>query len=693
MNNFMKTTFWSFSVLSVLLLTLGTASAQEPEEAAADSSIVDRAATIEVTPASLTLEVGEKTKLEAVVKDAEGNVIPAPVIFISRARRNLGVQASGDVEAYRPGEYTIVAIVPQGEDFNPRNPHQDGVRAEIAVTIPQPPLDRIVVSGLPSRMFEGTTLRTKADVFDTSGAIRRDLKPTLESDDQSVATLDRFGQVKANRTGTFNLVASVESLTEEIAVSVVANPIRSLELNPGTTEARTGDVIQMGGVARDASSNPIEGYPIRYAVQAHQVDVNPGAAARAQILDDGRFVAEEPGLYTVMALAGNLSATASVEITAREVRKTVEVVGRGKVTDRHTSDLWVWEGVDGRDYAITGTWGAAGHAYFWDVTDPGNITLIDTINVDARTVNDVKVSEDGTIAVISREGASNRRNGIVLLDVSNPGEVTTISTYDEELTGGVHNVFVHDNHVYALSNGRRYDIINIAEPKLPFRVGRFELDTPGHSIHDVWVEDGIAYSSNWRDGVVMVDVGNGIKGGTPEKPVEIARYADPQGANHAAFPFRSQSTGKSYVIMGDEIMGGRLFPYRDNMSDDDPEMAAGYMHFVDFTDPENPVEIARYEVPEAGTHNLWVDGDTLYIGYYNGGLRVVDISGDLVGDLYRQDREIAWFTPYDKDGFVRNAPMVWGAQPYKGMIYLADFNSGLWAVRLKSDEEEQTTPQ
>ena len=35
---------------------------------------------------------------------------------------------------------------------------------------------------------------------------------------------------------------------------------------------------------------------------------------------------------------------------------------------------------------------------------------------------------------------------------------------------------------------------------------------------------------------------------------------------------------------------------------------------------------ARYEVPEAGTHNLWAENDVLYIAYYNGGLRVVDAS-------------------------------------------------------------------
>ena len=83
----------------------------------------------------------------------------------------------------------------------------------------------------------------------------------------------------------------------------------------------------------------------------------------------------------------------------------------------------------------------------------------------------------------------------------------------------------------------------------------------------------------------------------------------------------------------------------------------------------------------------------LYIGYYNGGLRVVDISGDLVGDLYRQGREIAWFMPYDKDSIVKNAPMVWGAQPYKGLVYLADHNSGLWAVRLTSGDEESGSQQ
>ena len=88
----------------------------------------------------------------------------------------------------------------------------------------------------------------------------------------------------------------------------------------------------------------------------------------------------------------------------------------------------------------------------------------------------------------------------------------------------------------------------------------------------------------------------------------------------------------------------------------------------------------------AGTRSIWVEDDILYIGYYNGGLRVVDISGELRGDLYRQGREIAAFRPQDPESFIPNAPMVWGPQPYKGHIFVADHHSGLWAVKLVDPE-------
>ena len=87
-------------------------------------------------------------------------------------------------------------------------------------------------------------------------------------------------------------------------------------------------------------------------------------------------------------------------------------------------------------------------------------------------------------------------------------------------------------------------------------------------------------------------------------------------------------------------------------------------------------------MPGAGSHNLWVEGDLLYVGNYNAGLRVVDLSGELMGDLFKQGREIAWFLPADAKGRIPNAPMTWGPQPHKGHVFFTDWNSGLWSVKI-----------
>ena len=108
----------------------------------------------------------------------------------------------------------------------------------------------------------------------------------------------------------------------------------------------------------------------------------------------------------------------------------------------------------------------------------------------------------------------------------------------------------------------------------------------------------------------------------------------------------------------------------------------GYIQIIDFTDPENTKMVARYEVPEFGTHNIWVEDDKLYQAYYEGGLRVVDVSGELMGNLYTQGREISVLKPVSQNGYTQNATMVWGAQPHKGHVFFSDTNSGLWSVKL-----------
>ncbi len=645
--------------------------------------------TIEVTPTELTLDVGRSAQLSTTVRDADGNVVDgAAVMYYSRARRSVGVSREGRVEAFRPGTFTLVVLVPANSNDRSRRP-EARARAEVAVTVPQPPITEVTFTGVPARFYAGTRPRLVVMLRDRTGVRRDDVTPVFATTDPAIATIDRFGYLTLLQPGEVEVTASVDGVRDAVTIDVVANPVATLELRASADGGRTGDVIRFTAVAADASGRTVDGVPVSYAVGGETAPAIIAAGAPAQINADGRFVAERSGTYTVIATSGSHSAVAIVAIEPRDVQREIEVVGRGEVLDQRSSDLWVWGGTDGRDYAITGTWGADGHSFFWDVTDPASIEKIQEVQVDARTVNDVKVSADGQVAVIGREGASNRRNGVVVLGAANPREgVPVLSEFTDQLTGGVHNLFIDGDHVYALSAGRRYDVISIEDPRDPVRVGRFELDTAGHAVHDVWIQDGIAFSSNWSDGVVAVDIGGGGRGGTPERPVELGRYAYPNGWNHAAYPYRSQSTGTFYLFAGDEA-----YPYGGLSAGDPPDnlpfRTAGWIHVIEWSDWDNPREVARYQVPEAGTHNIWVEDDLMYVGfYYPGGLRVVDVSGELMGDLYRQGREVARFVPFDPDGFAPNAPFVWGAQPYKDHVFFTDFNSGLWAVRL----QEKTGP-
>lgn len=640
-------------------------------------SIITRAQTaqIVVEPGDVTMNIYEQVKLSGKVITDNGALLSDTVYFFLQSRKHrraLDVSQEGSLIAYKPGVYGITA----------RTFGEQKLQLDFDVIVAFPPVVKVAIEGLPTKLYSQTSILLTPVIEDESGTKRNNVDYTFTSSKEDVAFVDAFNNLKLLKKGKTLLTLKAEGIETQIKIDVNENPIHSVDLthNYYSKKIRTGDVVHFSAQAKDRKGKEISEIPINYSYTI-QPDDHLGQGASAVLEQDGKFVANHSGIYTVLAHSGNVISETTFRVVNRNIERTLEVVGKGIVPDVKTSDLWVWEGIDGRDYAITGTWGARGEAFLWDVTDPSNIHTIDTVQVDARTVNDVKVSEDGTIAVITREGASDRRNGIIIMDVSNPKEVKILSEYTEGLTGGVHNTFIYDDHVYAVNNGRKYDIINIEDPKNPRTVGVVELDSPGHAIHDVWIEDGIAYSSNWGDGIVAMDIGSNINadmpgaGGSPENPKYLGSYTYPSGWNHAAFPFKSKSTGDFYIAAGDEA-----FPYGLNLNG--PNRAAGWIHFVKFDGWDNPDEVARYQVPEAGSHNYWIEDDVLYAAFYNGGLRVVDISGELLGNLYDQGREIANFFPMDENAAIPNAPFTWGPQPYKGLIFLSDWNSGIWAVKL-----------
>ena len=659
---------------------------------------------------SLEINVGETKEIEIRLLDQKNKLFDNP-FYVSGQRKALSVsprmsESTGKVKVtikvHRPGRLTLTTQTVTVK-------RDDRVRGSLIINVPYPPIESVTFNQSPTKLFSNTITDLSAIVVDKAGLNRTgSVSVVYKSSDERIASFDDLNNLTTHKSGNVTVSATAENVTQKLKIKVSKNPARGVDLKTNSIdEIRTGDVLKVDAKATNSGGKRLNDVPVYFSYAGKSEYGEFGLPASAQITADGRFVAETAGMYTVSASAGGYSAQKTIKVVNREVNKKIKLVGHGLITDVLTSDLWIWPGIGkhkGKDFAVTGTWGSNGEAYFWDVTDPANMKIIDTVTVDARTVNDVKISADGRVGVMTREGASDRKNGFVILDVSDPYNVTISAAYNDDMTGGVHNAFIYENHIYAVNNGRKYDIINIDDPKKPFRVGVYELDSPGHSIHDVWIEDGIAYSSNWADGVVAVDIG-GLKfdeknrsqkqfnpllakagQGSPSNPIHLADLKDPNGHNHAAFPFKSQSTDKFYIVGGDE-----WFPWR-YPGKPRPYQPRGGFHFLDFTDPENPKEDAVYTITEAGSHNHWIQGDTLIAAYYNGGLRIVDISGDLLGDLYRQGREIAFYMSSHPEGHIPNSTNVWGAIPYKGYIYFTDMYSGLYCVRLVDRQVSQNSP-
>jgi hypothetical protein len=658
------------------VFSLGAPCLRAQENAdAAKAAKKPKVATVEVTPGDGTAVAGEQMQFKAVGKDAAGKTLDDKVtVWFAAPFDQAGVDLDGKATFYMPGVVRIGAMI-------------NGKVGRATITVKPPRVAHVEIQQFSAPLVVGGSAQAVAAASNANGDPRADVSFTWQSSDRAVATVDAAGVVTGLKPGRANISAQVEDATGTVAVEVVSNPVRRLAVEPAIAEARTGDVVYFKVQAKDAKGGAVANPSVRWALSGN------GAA----IWPDGGFVAERPGTYAITAASGDRVATASVVVKPRNVERELEVVGRIIPKDTQTTEEWIFG-----TYAYVAS--LADQVWIYDITDPAKPQLTDTLKVDARLVNDISVNADGRIGVLTREGASTRKNGIVFLDTADPLHPKVLSEYTATVTGGVHSAFINTHYVYLTDDATgSLRVIDFQDPKNPKEVARWQTEVPlahtietpfgvesaGRYLHDDYVRDGLAYLAYWRDGLVILDVGDGRKGGSPEHPQLVSQlrfnYNELYGPGwlagaHAVFRY------KNYVFVGDEV-----FPGEFDIASKNRIPVRGIMHVVDVTDMAHPHEVATYSVPEAGAHNIWVEDDILYMGYYNGGGRALDVSGELRGELYRQGREVARIWTGSPEGYRPNIPFCWGAQPYKGMVFYNDVHTGLWITKLGKPKYKGST--
>jgi hypothetical protein len=636
--------------------------------------------TVEITPAAAEAEVGEEISFTAVAKDAAGKtLVDLPSSWFAAPFDLGGAAQDGRVVFHGPGEVRIGAVIA-------------GKTGYAKVRVIPPRVARIAIEAGGSFLPVGGDVQLIASALTSRDEPRENVPFTWTALRPEVAAIDDSGLVTAISPGRAAFRAEAEGASAEVSIDVVPNLVRRLALEPTVARARTGDVVRLRARATDARDAAVEKPIVRWSV----------AGRGAFVESDGTFVAERPGSYSVFAVSGDAVATGSILVTPRNAERELEVVGRVKANDIQRAEQWIFSDL----------------AYFSSIADQLDVYRLSeghdpehlaSLKVDARIINDVSVSADGRFGVLTREGASSRKNGIVILDTADPRHPKVLSEYTETVSGGVHSAFIDGHFVYLTDDATgSLRVIDVEDPKRPREVGRWQVENPlartitlpspegeqamssGRYLHDVYVKDGLAYLAYWRDGLVILDVGDGCKGGTPQAPRLVSQlrfdyhglYGDGWLAGaHAVFRY------KDYVFVGDEV-----FPAQFDLQDRRRIPVRGLVFVVDVAELERPRVVAEYNVPEGGAHNIWIEDDVLYMGYYSGGGRILDVSGELRGDLYRQGREIARLWTGDPEGFRPNLPFTWGAQPHGGLIYFNDINSGLWIVKLLGPRQKGSAP-
>ncbi|HJT68460.1 MAG TPA: Ig-like domain-containing protein [Pyrinomonadaceae bacterium] len=660
----------SFSRILFVIIAVGlfwtNSLAQGPNSAATTSSIK----TVQVTASAKEAEVGQQVKITVVAMDAAGNVVKeTPSAYFAGPFDIAAADDNGNVKLFGTGQVTVGAIV-------------GGTPGFVTFMVKAPSVKTIDITPLKTPLVVGSNAQLDAVTRIFSGDPRSGVPIDWTSDNARVATVDAGGVVTAVAPGKATITATSGAATNSTTITVVKNNLRSLLVTAATKSARTGDVVRL-----TAKGDPAGDINTRWSV----------SGLGATVDNDGAFVAEKPGTYIVTATSGNVSSSASIVVAPRSLEREIEVIGRVPFKEFQGAEQWIIG-----NYAYYST--ISDRFLVYDISDPAQPKLTDTIKVDARLVNDIMTTADGKILVISREGASNRKNGIAFYDTSDPAHPKLISEYTATVTGGVHSAYVHDHYVYLTDDATgSMRVIDFADVKNPKEVARWQTENPlvstiqtrdggleaGRYIHDLQVKDGLAYLAYWHDGLVILDVGAGIKGGSPEHPQFVSQlrfnhhdlYGDGWLAGtHSVYRYNN------YVFVGDEVFPG-IFDIKATKR----IPVRGIVHVIDVSDINHPRKVAEYPVPEGGAHNMWVENDVMYVGYYSGGGRVVDVSGELRGDLYQQGREIARVWTGDPDAFRPNLTFTWGAQPHNGLIYFNDVNSGLWIVKLGEKIEKGST--
>ena len=171
-----------------------------------------------------------------------------------------------------------------------------------------------------------------------------------------------------------------------------------------------------------------------------------------------------------------------------------------------------------RAYGV-GTNTASGGLHIVDISNPLNPTILGTFSQDGYTHDAQVVTYIGPDAQYQGKeiAFACNENTITIVDVDDPTDATLISTEGYSGSAYTHQGWLTEDHKYFVVgdeldeqqsgvNTRTY-FFNVEDLNNPFLAGTYTATTSAID-HNLYIKDGVAYQSNYRAGLRLLDVSN-----------------------------------------------------------------------------------------------------------------------------------------------------------------------------------------
>ena len=374
---------------------------------------------------------------------------------------------------------------------------------------------------------------------------------------------------------------------------------------------------------------------------------------------------------------------------------TLPVTGVTGATDSVTLRPLGRTSLDGLKEAVVGPDGETiyaaatdGFAVF-DLSDPTDPTVLadrrdllaDAENGPLRGIQDVKVDGDRRAVV----GPANRRADAVqaalFYDVTDPAAPQQVGVFRTDYP--IHNCDVADGHAFLTANGggrTALEVVSVGSD--PALVGTWSLTdhderwsevAPGlRSLHDVHVQDGRAYLAHWDAGTWLLDVTDpaGPEFVTRVRGQPVERFRD-LGRNAANVESVEPPGNDHYVAVNEDasLLGVGMESWDLDLGQEDVVGGPSGIDLYDISTPTDPERVGSIPPPPTPdptyqgvwttSHNFDFAGDRLYTSWYQGGVRVYDVSDPTnPGELARwESRETTsfWTAQSFAGGFVASS--------------------------------------